>query len=56
MHDIKEILVDKKNALLEIKNELERKNDLKEVELHLQSESDYKSEYSNIKRKSRKYE
>lgn len=44
MNDIKQILIDIKNALLEIKEELSRANDLKEVELDMRSESVYKSE------------
>lgn len=57
MNDLKEILIDIKEALLEIKNELERQNDLKEVELKLQSDLKYKTE-KNIKKLQReqKYE
>lgn len=53
MNDLKEILIDIKEALLEIKNELERQNDLKEVELKLQSDLKYKTE-KNIKKLQRK--
>ena len=55
MRDIKEILIDIKYALLEIKEELSRANDLKEVELDIKSPATYKSEvYCNKIRKMEK--
>ena len=52
MNDLKEILVDIKNALLNIKDELKRANNLKEVELGITTETLYKAElYSEKVRK-----